>query len=353
MRAAKRPREIQRQWRRLRASWRDTILLLREFRRPLLWFALAIIGSGWIYYVLSAGTPDAVPGVIQAIYITMTLAFLQASIDFPSAWYLQAFFFIMPVIGIGLLAQGLTEFGVMLFNRRARGKEWEMAVASTFSNHVVLIGLGHLGYRVAKNLTDLEQDVVAVDKEGKAELFHHAQELGIPVIHDDGTREEVLEAAGVRRARVIMLCTQNDSLNLRMALKARSMNPRIEVVIRIFDDDFAASLQSQFGFHAMSATGMAAPLFAAIAAHVDITPPVTIEGKPHLLAQVEINPQSHLHGESVHAIEERHQISVVLLCRNGERLFHPPGDALVEAGQTVAVFGEPEHIYTLLHENKA
>ena len=94
----------------------------------------------------------------------------------------------------------------------------------------------------------------------------------------------------VPRARAVILCTQNDSLNLRMALKARSLNPKIEVVIRIFDDDFASSLQTQFGFHAMSATGMAAPLFAAIAAHVDVTPPITIEGQPHILAQLQVHP---------------------------------------------------------------
>jgi Trk K+ transport system NAD-binding subunit len=327
--------------------------LLREFRLPLLWFVLAMLGTGWLYYILSRQSAEPVGSWIQAVYVTMTLAFLQASIDFPSAWYLQAFFFVMPVIGIGILAQGLTEFGVMLFNRRARGKEWEMAVASTFNNHVILVGLGHLGFRVAKNLTELDEDVVAIEKEINAELFRGAQEMGVAVIHDDGTRDAVLENAGVQRARVIMLCTQNDALNLRMALKARTLNPRIEVVIRIFDDDFAASLQQQFGFHAMSATGMAAPLFAAIAAHIDITPPVTIEGKPHLLAQITINPESTLNGQSVHDLEENHRISVVMLCKDGERQYHPPGEALVKAGQTVAIFGEPEHIHTMLHENKA
>lgn len=347
------PRAIERYRRKLRASWRDTLILLREFRQPLLWFILALIGSGWLYYILSAQAGSPISGISHAIYLTMTMTFLQANIDFPQTWYLQIFFFIMPVIGMGILAQGLTEFGVMLFNRRARAKEWEMAVASTFTNHVILVGLGHLGYRVAKNLIDLQQDVVAIEKGVKAELLQYAQEMGVPVINDDATRESVLEGAGVRRARVIILCTQDDSLNLRMALKARSMNPTIEVVIRIFDDDFATSLQSQFGFHAMSATGMAAPLFAAIAADVDITPPVSIDGKPHLLAQIEIASHSHLAGKTVQDLEENHRISVVLLCRNGERIFHPPGDIIVEAGQTVAVFGEPEHIYPLLHENRS
>jgi Trk K+ transport system NAD-binding subunit len=337
-------------WRKARAGWRDTILLLREFRQPLLLFTLAITGSGWLYFSLAAHSLQSVDSPAKAIYIILTLTFLQASIDFPPEWYLQVFFFLMPVIGIGILAQGLTDFGVLLFNRRARGKEWEMAVASTFSNHVVLIGLGHLGYRVVKKLTELDQDVVVIERAPEPDLLHNVRALGVPVLEEDGTRETVLINAGIPRARAIILCTQNDSLNLRMALKARNLNPGIEVVIRIFDDEFASSLEKQFGFHAMSATGMAAPLFAAIAAHIDITQPVTIEGQPHILARLQISPQSRICGMTVNALEEIYHVSIVLLCKNGERQFHPAGEELIEEGQNIAIFGDPEHIHRLLNE---
>ena len=73
-----------------------------------------------------------------------------------------------------------------------------------------------------------------------------------------------IEAANIKDARTIILASQNDAMNLQIALKARSMNPKIQVVIRIFDEDFAHALQEQFGFTALSATEMAAPVFAAI-----------------------------------------------------------------------------------------
>ena len=59
----------------------------------------------------------------------------------------------MPIIGIGILAQGLADFGSAIFNRKTRNKEWEMAVASTLNKHTILVGLGHLGYRVALEIT--------------------------------------------------------------------------------------------------------------------------------------------------------------------------------------------------------
>jgi Trk K+ transport system NAD-binding subunit len=338
--------------RQLRASWRDTFLLLREFRLALLFFLLAICGSGVLYYFLAKGGPDALDSLPRAIYHTLTLTFLQPSETFPGEWFLQVFYFLMPLAGVAVLAQGLADFGSLLFNRRSRGKEWEMAVASTYNNHVIVVGLGHLGFRVMEQLRELNQDVVVVEKQPEADLLHRARAMDVPVITDDGAREAVLVAAGTAKASAIILCTQNDSLNLRMALKARSINPKIEVVMRIFDEEFGASLESQFGFHVMSATRMAAPVFAAYAAQVDFTSPIVIEGKPHILGNLVIGPRSRLRGHSVLALEEKFHVSIVLLCADGQKQFHPAGGESIETGHTVAVFGEPEHINQLFHENQ-
>lgn len=338
--------------RKFRASWRDTFLLLREFRTTLLFFILIINGGGAAYYLLAQHSAQKIDSVSRAVYHTLTLTFFQPTEPFPAEWFLQVFYFIMPVAGIAILAHGLADFGILLFNRRARGKEWEMAVASTFSNHVILIGLGHLGYRVVKKLRELNQDVVVIELTSEPDLIMKVRQLDVPVIIDDGTRETVLTAAGVSKARTIILCTQNDSLNLRMALKSRSINPKIEVVIRIFDDEFAASLESQFGFHAMSATGMAAPIFAAIAAHIDITPPLMIEGKPHILANIPVGSRSHLRECTIQDLEEKYHISIILLCKDGQRQFHPAGNEVVRSGHTIAIFGDSEMINTIIHENQ-
>lgn len=58
----------------------------------------------------------------------------------------------MPLLGLSILAQGLADLGGLLFNRRQRSQEWEMAIASTFDRHIVVVGLGHLGYRVVPQL---------------------------------------------------------------------------------------------------------------------------------------------------------------------------------------------------------
>lgn len=338
-------------YRQVRAIWRDTLLLLREFGWPLLLFLLMLVGAGILYFLLAAQAGQPVDSLVESIYLVLSLAFLQPTGEFPDDWYLQVFYFVLPVITLGLFAFGLADFGRMFFNRKTRSKEWEMAVASTFEDHVVLIGLGHLGFRVARQLHDIDQDVVVIELNPQADLITAAHEMGIPVIEDDGKRMDALRGAGTAKARAIVVCTQNDNLNLQIAFKARKLNPDIQVVVRIFDDEFAQTLEEQFGFEAMSATRMAAPIFASAATGIDITRPITVEGESFSLACLDIRDRSKLLGKTVSTIEQEYNVSVVLLRQNSESDYHPAGDRRLSAEAVLAVLAGPEQISHLVEDN--
>jgi Trk K+ transport system NAD-binding subunit len=280
------------------------------------------------------------------------MVFFQAAGDFPHVWYLQLFYFIMPVLGLSILAQGLADFGVLLFNRKSRSKEWEMAVASTFNRHIVVVGLGHLGYRVVWQLHELNQEVVVIEAKPRDDLVANLRAFDLPILEGDATREALLDAAGIQRARVLVLCTQNDNLNMQIAVKARSLNKDIRVIMRIFDDDFARALQKQFGFTALSATGMAAPVFAATAAGMDISHPITIEGEALSLARMDVAPNSKLIGLAMNQIEQQYDVSVVLRHNAHGRDFHPAGDQRITADDVIAVLGGHAQINRLAQDNK-
>jgi Trk K+ transport system NAD-binding subunit len=337
--------------REVRALWRDRWILITQFKVPLILFFLVIVSASILFLLLSRLTNQPISNFPEALYLVISMIFLQGYGEFPSQWFLQIFFFIMPVIGISIIAQGLTEFSLMFFNRRARGKEWEVAVASTMNNHIILVGLGHLGFRVTRKLHEMNQDIVVIELGPAVDLVDSVKSLGVPVIMDNATRDLALQDAGISRARAIILCTQNDSLNLHIALKARSFNPQIQVIVRIFEDDFASELESQFGFHALSATGMAAPLFAAIATDMDITPPILIEGKPQCLARMEIQPGSLLSKRSIESIEQEFDVSIVAHVVNGLTDLHPDGAKLTQMKDTIAVLGPPQTINRMVHAN--
>jgi len=86
---------------------------------------------------LAGEPPDR---VVEAAYHILGLEFLHPIEDFPETWYLQLFIFIIPLIDLSILAQGITDFSFLIFNSWSRDKEWKMAVASTFKDHIVVIG---------------------------------------------------------------------------------------------------------------------------------------------------------------------------------------------------------------------
>lgn len=344
-------------WRRLRplrAIWRDSLLLVRQFVWPLLLFSTAVLTGGLLYHQRAKEIDAAVgsQNLSEAIYQVLGLTFFQPLGDnLPGDFRLELFYFLMPVIGLIVLALGLADFSILFFNRRQRSKEWEMAVASTFNHHIVLIGLGHLGFRVVKELHELEQDIVAIELNPDDELIARTQAMGVPVVSGDARREEILRGVGLAKARAVVICTQNDSVNLQIAFKARRLNPAVNVVIRIFDDEFGQALQEQFGFRAMSATGMSAPVFATAAANVDITRPITIEGESLSLAKLEIHTNSDLIGMNMSEIEQTYDVSLVLLRRDGASDFHPAGDRCLASGDVIAVLAGHHPINRLVDDN--
>ena len=78
------------------AGWRETAILLREFRRPLLVFLAALLGLGGLYFYLSRQMGEGPESYTAAVYLMLTLAFLQPSGEFPASPVLQIFFFVLP-----------------------------------------------------------------------------------------------------------------------------------------------------------------------------------------------------------------------------------------------------------------
>jgi Trk K+ transport system NAD-binding subunit len=220
------------------------------------------------------------------------------------------------------------------------------------NKHIVLIGLGHLGYRVAQRLHETGENVVVVEVNQGTHTTIAARDMGIPVIQGDARHAAALEAANIKDARTVILASQDDAMNLQIALKARSLNPQIQVVIRIFDEDFAHSLQEQFGFTALSATEMAAPVFAAAASGADVTNPISIEGQQLSLARMKILSTSILADKTVGYVEDNYHLNIILLRHDHQSEMHPTDTRPLHPGDTLAVLGGPEQLSRLMQDNQ-
>ena len=334
------------------AYWRDLRVLLRQFRLPLVMFIGSVLLVGLIFDLLywDATVPD--PNYAESVYAIFSMIFFGQSLPFPGQWYLQVFYFVMPIVGLGLVVQGVIAFGVMLFNKSARREEWQVAIASTYKDHVVVAGIGRLGYRIVQQLLSFGEEVVGIEIEQAGEFERRVLDQKVPVIFGDATRPEVLKQAGVDRAKAIITCTENDLNNLAIALGARELQPQIRVVLRMFDHDMAQQVARGFNIPtAFSTSALAAPAFAQAATRANITHAFYIGDHLINVSEMTVRPGSLLHGRQIRELEAELDFSIILHSRAGQIDLHPAPDIALHTGDQVCVFASIDVLNRLQRMN--
>jgi len=330
-------------WRRhLRASLRDLLVLLREFQSTLLVFALLML-IGTVSFVLLYQNPDTGQRLDwdHALYGVFALVFFQLTLPLPDNLWLEALYFVVPIVGLSVLANGVVRFGVMLFNKQARKEEWQVALASTYRNHVIVCGLGKVGYRVARQLLDFGEEVVAIERDANRPFVGILRQMEIPVIIGDARQREMLAQAGVQHASALVACTQDDLSNLDISLDARELNPNVKVVMRMFDAELAKKVERGFGIHTVfSVSALAAPAFAAAATRANVSYSFYMDNTLLNVSQVTIERGSPLVGKLLGQVERELDLTIVQYKGATKMDLHPDPNIVLEGDDHIAVFAE-------------
>jgi voltage-gated potassium channel len=317
---------------------RDAWLILRESSRWLLMFAVAWLGLGlilWRWYHPN-GVAISFP---NALYIAFAQMLFQLQ-PFPESSGLQILFFLAPALGLALVARGALSAGLLIFDKRNRREAWQMALASTYRDHIIVCGLGKVGYRVVGQLLATGHEVVGIERDQGREFNELLRGQGVPIITGDARRPEILLAAGLAHAHSVVCVINDDLTNLDIALTARQPRPDIRIVLRIFNDSLAEKLQSAFNIKtAFSTSALAAPTFAAAALNRNVTNALYVGGRFLTTQEICVAADGALDGRLVGTIEQAYDISV-LYRRNerGEDL-RPRGDYRLASGDIIVIIG--------------
>ncbi|HYC00166.1 MAG TPA: cation:proton antiporter [Candidatus Limnocylindrales bacterium] len=97
-------------------------------------------------------------------------------------------------------------------------------------HHVIVVGCGSTGRAVANVLRDTSIPFIVVDFDSR--LVRQAEREGLPVMFGDATRRAVLEEAGVKSARVVVVSVGEPVATRRSVGLARQLNPRAPILVR-------------------------------------------------------------------------------------------------------------------------
>jgi Trk K+ transport system NAD-binding subunit len=177
------------------------------------------------------------------------------------------------------------------------------------AGHAVVCGLGRVGFRIVQRLVAAGVPCVAVERNEDNPFLDATRRMGVPVLVDDASRRETLAPLRLPQARVVLAVTDDDLANLETALNARTLNPSMRVVMRLFSHDLAERSERTFNIAiSRSVSALAAPAFVAAIVRRRVVATVPLGSRALAVADL---PGSALAGRTVEEAEAGLELRVL------------------------------------------
>jgi len=227
--------------------------------------------------VLEQGFPDALYGSTKSLATVGPNTAVQKG----PGWFKLAMVatMLLTLLSAACFTGGLID---RLTSRRLTGLVGLNAVPRR--DHVVVVGLGQVGYRLCTLLRECGIPVVVVEADEDDESVGHARRDKLPIVIGRGADPVVLRRLSLDRARALAAVTPDDLTNVEVAMTARSLTEDLRVVLRAGDGEVAQETGSLFRIgHVIDVHRVAAALIAARALGGDEQAVVAVDGEAKLL----------------------------------------------------------------------
>jgi CPA2 family monovalent cation:H+ antiporter-2 len=243
--------------------------------------------------------------------------------------------------------------------------------AKPLSGHVLICGYGRIGQNIARFLDQEGFDYIALDLD--PQRVREATEAGERVKYGDSNRREILEAAGLMRARILVISYDDPDSTSRILRHTRELRPDMPILVRTRDDTHLERFQEEGATEVVPETLEASLM---LASHLLLLLDIPMSRVLHRVREVRSDRYRMLRGffhgeqalapedpnafrERLHAVtlpEGAHAVGLTLAAlnledagvmvtavrRGGIRGPQPNPDTLLRAGDVLVLYGTPE-----------
>jgi len=236
------------------------------------WHFHQSLDRGWLtaaYFVLSTmtttGYGDITPNHEDPLDIAVAMALMLAGTVFTGLF-------------IAIVASRLTH---------ARWVRMQGLRPIRRRGHIVVCGCGSIGTGVIDLLLDFDKPLVVVERNPDAAVVERARDLGFDLLTGDASRDDTLDLCNLGAAHSLVALTNVDTLNLEIALGGRARNPSMPIVMRIAEENLAASIARHFQFETtFSVAALAGPVFGGLARFAGARGRIAFDGREFALAEI-------------------------------------------------------------------
>ena len=295
--------------------------------------------------------------VLDAVYFTSetiaTVGFGDFYFRDQSTW-LRIWAIFLILLGATLVALATALFTNALISRRLAVSLGRQRLTG-MEDHIVVIGLGSVGSKVAMDLNSAGYDVAIIDGGDGERFVPQMRALGIHVLFGDATLPETQAAAGVHRAAGVAVLTSDDLINIETGLAVRGVigDRPVPIVLRVFSRNLARVIDAGLDAGiARSIAELASPWFVGAALGMEILGTFYVGHDLFMAARLTVNEGGDLDGAALQDLGTRTRIVAIQRADGVGGLEHPPRrDTLLHAGDTAYLVGQYQDLLGLLQQS--
>lgn len=276
----------------------------------------------------------------------------------------ELFSVLMIFLGVGVVGYAFTTVVAMLVEGRLvdlwKGSKMDKKI-SALDEHYIICGSGELADVIIDKFTKEGLDFLVITDD-RADLDNYSHH-DILVIEGQATEEEVLEKAGISRAKGLIAALTSEVDNIVTVLTARHLNKDIYIIANSTSKSGSQKLMKVGANKTMSAIEISGKRIASlmikpnIISFLDV---VTKVGDVEMdLEEVIVKKGSYLENKDLIAAQIPNKTGLIVLAikRNIDKkmLFNPPGNYIFETNDVLIVLGREEQVEKLRNlgdENK-
>jgi voltage-gated potassium channel len=310
--------------------------------------AVGTLGYHWLWRHLDATWMDA---LFMTVTTITTIGYGEVK---PLDTAGRIFTMVLAITGIGSLFYTLgvvMEYLVSVRLADPGGRRRMERRIERLRGHVIVAGLGRVGRQAALELEQAGTPFVIVDP--APATAQYAEHHGYLVLTADATDDAVLEGAGIRQARGLIVTTANDATNMYIILSARVLNPDLYIVSRAVDDASVTKLARAGADRAISPYAIGGHRLAHLIlkpAVVDFFETALRSGSAALnIEDLAVPSESPTVGRALGELDIRRVTgaTVLAILREGTPVVSPPGDFALGKGDRLLALGTGDQLARL------
>src|SRR6185295_18884303 len=310
----------------------------------------AAMATGTIVFHLLEGW-----SIVDSLYVTaQTLTTVGFGDLAPRTLSGRVFATFFMIVGVGIVLYALTSTVQTIVQSEMLltfGQLRHSLKMRQLRDHFIICGAGRVGSHLIRGLKNTDDPFIVIERD--RQNVEELMDQGIPVLVRDATLEESLREAGVEHARGLAACLPDDADNVYVVLTARDLNPELHIVAR------AAEEQAESKLIRAGANRVVAPTI--IGGHrmaMALTKPavddflgsITANKLELAFEQLEVDAGSILAGQKLSETNIRSELDIVVVSirrSDGQILFNPSGEAMIQSGDLLIGIGHAESLMEL------